>query len=398
MKFLVNTGKRQRGAVAIMVAFSVFVLVGMLGLVLDLGHMFIIKTELQNAVDACALAAARELTGDANALTRAEAAGILVGGQNKVDFQKEGAAGFVVEFSEHLDTGYGLATPEFAKYARCTLTRSDIAPWFMGVLGVGQQSVGAMAVATLEPSQTNCAIPLGLCVQGAAPYYGYVEGNWYSGKFGTGQGESLTGSYNWIDFTPSEGGGASELKEILAGVGVCDLPSQGTQVGEQGQISGLSDAWNSRFGIYKGGGQFNESTAPSDYTGHAYVSSVWPEMHDAYSGTSGTGAPNYQVAKASNLPYQASNPAGLTGYPLPPGTDYTQGQDRRMAVVPVVDCALLGGSTPQTVPVIAYACVFMLTPVKGPNDIVLEYRSIGDCATAGLGGGTVGPLVPVLVQ
>jgi Flp pilus assembly protein TadG len=91
MKPLACSGKRQRGAVAIMVGFSIFVLIGMLGLVLDLGRMFIIKTELQNGVDACALAAARELTGgDTDSLVRAEAAGLLVGGRNKVDFQRGG--------------------------------------------------------------------------------------------------------------------------------------------------------------------------------------------------------------------------------------------------------------------------------------------------------------------
>lgn len=394
--------KRQGGAVAIIVGFSIFVLVGMLGLVLDLGRMFIIKTELQNGVDACALAAARELTGDANSLDRAEAAGILVGGRNRVDFQKESESGFVVEFSEHMASGYASkdsADPSEVKYVKCTLPRGGIVPWFMGVMGAGQQVVSAMAVASLEPSQTNCAIPIGLCSQGgAAPSYGYVVGTWYSGKFGSDPGESLTGSFNWVDFSPAEGGGASELKDILSGAGVCDLPSQGTQVGEQGQISGLTDAWNTRFGIYKGGGQYNQTTAPPDYTGYAYTDVTWPERRDAYFGASSTGAPNYQTAKASNLPYQSTNPVGLNGYPLPPGTNYTLGQDRRTAVVPIVDCSLLGGSSPQTVPVMAYACVLMLAPIKGPNDVVLEFRPIEDCATSGLAGGTAGPLVPTLIQ
>lgn len=403
MQPLDRTGKRQGGAVAIMVAFSIFVLVGMLGLVLDLGRMFIIKTELQNGVDACALAAARELKGDTNSLIRAEAAGLLVGGRNKVDFQRESESGFMVEFSEHMASGYASkdsADPAKVKYVKCTLPRSGIVPWFMGVMGAGSQFVSAMAVATLAPSQTNCAVPMGLCGQGAAPGFGYVEGQWYSGKYGTQTGESLTGSYDWVDFTPSEGGGASELKNLLAGTGQCNLPSTGTPVGEQGQIAGLSDAWNSRFGIYKNGGQYNQTTAPPDFTGYAYTSTTWPEAapQNAYKGTSSIGAPNYQEAKAANLRYQASNPIGLTGYPLPTNTDHTKGSDRRLAVVPIVDCTLLGGSNPQTVPVIAYGCVFLLAPIKGPNDIQLEFRSLGDCASSGLGGGTIGPLVPLLVQ
>ena len=65
----------QQGAVAIIVAICLTLLVGLLGLVLDLGHLYVAKTELQNAADAASLSAAKELngkvTGIANALTRA---------------------------------------------------------------------------------------------------------------------------------------------------------------------------------------------------------------------------------------------------------------------------------------------------------------------------------------
>jgi hypothetical protein len=309
----------------------------------------------------------------------------------------------MVDFSEHMASGFASkdsADPAKVKYVKCTLPRSGIVPWFMGVMGAGPQAVSAMAVATLAPSQTNCAVPVGLCSQGAAPTYGYVEGQWYSGKFGTHASESLSGSYNWVDFSPADGGGAAELKELLAGTGQCNLPTVGTKVGEQGQIAGLSEAWNSRFGIYKNGGQYDQTTAPPDFSGYAYTSATWPEAspQNAYSGTSSIGTNNYQTAKAARLRYQASDPVGLTGYKLPTSTDHTKGSDRRLAVVPIVNCSLLGGSNPQTVPVIAYGCVFLLAPINGPNDINMEFRSLGDCASSGLGGGTIGPLVPLLVQ
>jgi Flp pilus assembly protein TadG len=67
---------RQRGAVAVVVGLTIFVLVGMIGLALDLGQMFVNKTELQNAADACALAAARELDGNADALDPGRCSGI----------------------------------------------------------------------------------------------------------------------------------------------------------------------------------------------------------------------------------------------------------------------------------------------------------------------------------
>jgi len=72
--------QRQRGAVALIVAICLVLLVGMLGLVLDLGHLYVTRTELQNAADSSSLSGAREfngkVTGINNAITRAiEAAG-----------------------------------------------------------------------------------------------------------------------------------------------------------------------------------------------------------------------------------------------------------------------------------------------------------------------------------
>ena len=51
----------QQGNVVMLTAISLAVLIGFLGIVIDLGRLFVTKTELQSAVDACALAAAAEL-------------------------------------------------------------------------------------------------------------------------------------------------------------------------------------------------------------------------------------------------------------------------------------------------------------------------------------------------
>ena len=60
---------RQRGSVAIMFGLTLVVLIGFIGLSVDLGRFFVIKSELQNAMDACALSAASQLkpgAGDPN--------------------------------------------------------------------------------------------------------------------------------------------------------------------------------------------------------------------------------------------------------------------------------------------------------------------------------------------
>ena len=82
--------RKESGAVAVIVALSLVALTGFVGLALDLGKLFVAKTELQNSADACALAAARELTGaNTNQLVLAEAAGVTTGENHEVLFQKE---------------------------------------------------------------------------------------------------------------------------------------------------------------------------------------------------------------------------------------------------------------------------------------------------------------------
>lgn len=413
--------QRQRGAVAIIVGLGIVVLIGMIGLVVDLGHMFITKTELQNAADACSLAAARELDGGSDALVRAENMGLTVGQKNNVDLQATAVtiAPDDIKFSvtlspnsNYLSRSAG-ANPATSKYAMCTLNRSGIAMWFMQVLGTGNQAVAAQAVATVAPSQTTCAIPIGICSQGSAPTFGFNVGQWYSGKFDSGT-PGGTGSYNWIDFSPNSGGGADELKDLLKGAGQCELPPVGTLVGQQGQIGGLTDAWNSRFGAYKNGGQYSATTSPPDFTGLGYTNTTkmtfatattWDPPQNAYSGTSTTGLQNYLAGQTARAPYQSTDPADIgNAYKPTSSAEHSQyGANRRIAIAPIVNCQDLASSHPQPIPVLGYACVLMLNPIKGPDDVFMEFRGLANdssspCASYGIPGGSAGPLVPVLVQ
>lgn len=444
MKRETLTLHRQKGAVMILVGIAGAVLIGFLGLVIDLGHLFVTKTELQSAMDACSLAAAAELrpgttpTGtpsDPEAINRAVSAGITAGNRNSVNLQAVSAniTAADIRFSDRLSDnsptfpfGYvsgGAADPATVKYAMCARSQGGITTWFMqvleGFLGApsNPKSVGAWAVATLAPSQLNCALPIGLCKKpsdpASNPLASMVVGQWVTSKLT----QSATGSFDWIDFSPP-GGGKTELAEIMTGPGECNLPSTGAPVGEQGNKQSLGKAWNTRFGLYKG--EYNKPPKPTpDFTGYAYTTTSWKLLDangrpfNAFGGTAPDGTPNFQAARAAHMPYQGDAAAGIHlkgGY-----TNSTSGDlqanaaDRRLVTVPVVDCSAWAASNPQSVPVLGYACVLMLHPMAkddepGPSeDVWLEYRGASNdpaspCGTSGLGGGTAGPLVPVLVH
>lgn len=66
--------RHQRGAILIMTAIVLIVLVGVAALAMDIGRLVVLRSQLQNAADAAAIAAAVELDGEADARERAMAA------------------------------------------------------------------------------------------------------------------------------------------------------------------------------------------------------------------------------------------------------------------------------------------------------------------------------------
>ena len=438
---------RQRGVVAIIVGLMIAVLVGFIGLALDGGHLYLTKSELQNAADACALAASYELTGApaiaAAAFNRADAAGRTVAQLNKFNFQGAAvdAADITVGFGTALTAGSSWvaagAAPANAKYVRCTITRATanghgVTPYFMQVLGFGPATVESIATATLAPAQNNCAVPMALCVKGAPPNYGYVAGDWISMDFSQSGGGSAnyTGNFRWVDFDPGattpgcSGGGAQELACLLAGTGQCSLPTPITGscstsgsghptpgcVGQNGAVNSLDKAYNTRFGVYAPGGGYSIANSPPDYTGNSYSTENWTLGRNAYTGSVG-GQTNFKAARAAFMPI--TNPVGVTpSFYANNDTRATQAQhasngaDRRLVIVPIVDCA--GFAAGQHAPVRAYACVLMLDPYRRQgNNVVSRLEFIGlsnepgsPCATSGIAGdsGSMGPMVPALVQ
>src|SRR6476661_5165291 len=83
-----NASRRQQGgAVIITMALLLLFLLGFMGFALDFSRLFIVKTELQTAMDSCALSAAQELDGLAGALDRGRSAGITAANMNRVNLQ-----------------------------------------------------------------------------------------------------------------------------------------------------------------------------------------------------------------------------------------------------------------------------------------------------------------------
>jgi Flp pilus assembly protein TadG len=419
-----HPARKETGAVAVIVALSLVGLVGFVGLALDLGKLFVAKTELQNSADACALAAARELTGaNTNQLELAEAAGRTTGERHDVLFQDEQIVISSVTFSQTLtpwDNYPATSTGTEAikmRFARCEASKAGIANWFIQVLNllpgtaIGDQTVAASAVASLVPGQTSCPLPVAVCESGLS---GKNPGDWLESLLSSGEG--ITGDFLWASFPDDQDNGAKDIKNILTGEGVCNTPAVGAKVGDPGGKAGAYGAWNTRFGLYQG--SYSPSTARPDLTGFTYTAISWPSCEKAF--ISG----HFSQQRADYASFQdLKNKSDYTGlkFPVDPSDRKTHGQgdDRRLAIVPVVNCPEFEKNHVATVK--KWACVLMLHPLDsgakptdpafaacsstGNSTMFLEYLGWASdpdspCASSGVVGGSTsaGPLVPSLVR
>lgn len=406
--------KKAKGVVLPIVGLILAVLLGMAGLVIDLGAMFVAKTELQSAVDSCALSAAQELDGAADALTRGTNAGLTAGNANKVQYQKTSAAivGTDVTFSDTLGGAYSstFAPVANARYAKCSHATSGIAAYLIQMVGgPTSTSVAAVGVATRTHAQSTCPIPVGLLPKPAAgaPDYGFATGEWVTVLY-DGTKSASPGEMGWYNLDGSTN--ANETKNEMA-VGYCNSKVNDT-LRTPGAKVAVDDQWNSRFGIYKNNGDM--TLMRPDFTGYAYTSTNWPSGKQAYSGSSGGTDPTVVNFKAKRLTYASyadtstnvnvgDTITGLNmkgGYKIlaAPGStgDFAKlGMSRRLVIVPVVSTASK---------VLDYACMLMLQPVSGPT-VSIQFEYLGNaasisspCTTNGLAGGNFGPMIPALVE
>jgi Flp pilus assembly protein TadG len=331
--------RRESGVIAILVGLSIAVLFGFLALVIDLGRLFVTKTELQSAVDSCALAAAAELDGLSNAKTRAINAGVTAGNLNRVVFQ-DNSAGITaadITISPSLSS-WNVATDLNAKYVRCTKSRSGILAIFAPIIQAGSShTVTASATAVLGGSQTECAMPIGMVHPSggtASTNYGLNVGQWYTIR---DKSADLTGGeMGWFNLDGSTNASetASEIKS-----GNCSN-AVGNVVYTPGYKQSISDEWNARFGVYKGSDGPSDTGMTPDLSGWDYVAA----------GSSSNALSDFLTNRRTN--HSANNSSlggGWSG--ISSGQHAQYGGNRRIVAAPIISD---GSSTTTTTTTVCY--------------------------------------------
>lgn len=358
-----SNSHREKGAILFMVAGALVVLLGMAGLALDLGMLYNVRTDLQNAMDAASLAGAWKLDGTDAGITAAVASAQAAA--NKYHFNNSDVTlnpATEITFSPIRDSGYlteaqVLASPGTSatiRFVRTTNVRTMDLAMIKVIPGIGStQAVSAAAVAGQSPPVTTICdgvIPLAPVPQsGGGTMEVYTPGYYYTYRLAPNNDVSDVGSGNYLildycDVLQLQGidcnHGGSTVRDLLSGAIEGCIPLNYPFCTKPGVAAGpVRQGLNDRF---------DQDTNQTEYTGGTSV--TW--QHNLYKAT-GNGKRVFVVPFVST-----------TQIPPGPWTPFDNGKE----------CPVYA---------INYGCFFMRERVPGGNggDIMGEY--IGNCNVNG---------------
>ena len=174
-----HSRRRQRGVTSVLVAIVLTVILGFLGLAMNIGHSRMVRGQLQNASDSAALAGARELDGTAAGVAKARTVAADYAGRHVTDADVtvgvDPAADVEVghwNFTLPRETAFTpLAGSTVAQLQQmnAVLVRAGrdssrgnpLTVWMSGPLGLATMNVTSQAVAVGGgPRNNDCPVPI----------------------------------------------------------------------------------------------------------------------------------------------------------------------------------------------------------------------------------------------
>ena len=375
----------------ILLVAGMVAMLGMAGLALDGGHAMLNKTRLQNAVDAAALAGAKELDITGADMVRATAAaqlafasnGSATGQQEVGDAYSDGTINLQIQFSSTLNPfAPGTVPPE---YVRVRATNFRMGAWFATLVGITEKTIAATAVAGPSPTiGTACNIaPMMVCGDPAigGPYFGYAPNEPDVLKTSTSGSDVGPGNFQLIRLGDNAGG--ADIREAMAGAfDGCATTGEPIDTEPGNTVGPVVQGINTRFGSYSGPMQGMQSTYPPD------VITDQPNPPLSYDGDTDTIYQGSEIVDEGDDidfnwdDYQAELVLNNYDYAPPVGQF-----GRREVAIPIGDCTNTTNGQGQ-VPILGFGCYFLLQEAQQKGNESHVYGMFLDDCNAG---GTPGP-------
>jgi hypothetical protein len=383
--------KRERGATLILVVIGMLAFIAMAGLALDTSHVLLNKSRLQSALDAAALAAAKQLDLSGNtASATADANGNFA--LNLAQYPELQSAGVTMttQYSSTLNPFNPGTAP--ATFVRTTVTGFTTPMSLISALGITSVNVAGNAVAGPSPALTTaCNVaPVVMCATKGVgkPLFGYAQDQVVGLNQSAGTAGTIgPGNYGLLALG---GNGANIVRQNLAGSYASCGTIGNTVATEPGVAAGpVEDGINARFNVYKGG--LSAATYPPDVVNTvAHQTSLTGNGSNVKQGAT-------TVTTASQIAFNYANYTNLVTHgnydtaPLPGGT---AAFDRRIIAVPLGDCTGLANGK-NTIDILGFACVFLLQQLgNGANANTIYGQILSGCQAKGQtgpGAGASGP-------
>ncbi len=385
----------QRGAALVLIAIAMFVLILMAGLALDVGHMMLNKTRLQNAVDSAALSAAKTLD-QTSSTTLATASALQALGLDSDTAGNNELANTYDSGNLQVTVQYSSTLPPFTPgsstgpYVRVIATGFVFPTWLIEIAGFTHLGVSASAVAGPSPTiDTACNIaPMLVC--GEPPSQGGSLANLWGYQVNAPQvlkssapGSAQVGPGNFQLIQLGGSGGAIVRSNMAGNYQACQASSTTVQTETGNETGPVAQGLNTRFGIYTGPESMAQYPPDVITTTTAPPSLTVDSNNNIWWGSTEITASNIDTYLYSYDQYvqDESNPLTYTYTPTSSGGPGVF--NRRVLTVPVGDCTGTANGT-TTVPVLGFACFFLLQPVtqQGLTDYVIGQFE-GSCQVNG---------------
>ncbi|HXQ70084.1 MAG TPA: pilus assembly protein TadG-related protein [Pyrinomonadaceae bacterium] len=339
--------KAERGSVMIMTAILMAGIILAVGLCIDIARMYMVRTELQNAADAAALSAARELSSGAGGIQDAVARATAIVNNYGFNDAVVNIPAVNVEFAINLNGPYvssatAQAAPANYRFVRVTTPSVSMPMLFSArVLGANRsQTRNAVAGMSVGINTICDFFPFAVALNDSNPNDGVftppAPNTVMTLNFRQGNGNSFTladKDYIIIEVPEISGNGAPETVRLAAGLtSICqslnvNVPFHATPSSNQNNgPRQIADGTSTRFNIYANGpGNLNATDFPPD-------SNI-----------------------AQNITFQQYNDRTVVTPPNPnaPGVD-----QRRILVVPIVAPGTYTG-TPVGAPTLMFGAFFL---------------------------------------
>lgn len=242
-----------------MVGFLIIAMIGLLGIVIDLGNLYVRKTELQNAADAAALAGAKRLNGKAAGISAAVASAIATAADNASDLGNTAVTitADQIRFGPTPDGAWSdsataQATPTTMRFIRIDtagIAQGTRPTWFMPILNPALANTTATGVAVAGAALCD-GLPLFICLP-ASGSFTPGQAYFFAEKPGYPVGPGDIGYFDPVPpGAPGLISGANDMRDIMcAGKMFCTPPGTYSSLA-QNAFGTMARAINTRFDDY----------------------------------------------------------------------------------------------------------------------------------------------------